>query len=99
MIVTGGSGFLGSHIVEVLRRENCSRIFVVRSSEHDLTRQECVEKLFKEHESDIVTGGIKLLNKSGFKEVFFSNQTWEKHRPEMKSTPTSVLACGWSEIE
>lgn len=36
--VTGGAGFLGSHVVERLRRDGCERIFVPRSRDYDLTR-------------------------------------------------------------
>ena len=52
VVVTGGGGFLGSHVVEKLREAGCERMFVVRSSEYDLTRENEVERLF----SDLAAG-------------------------------------------
>jgi GDP-L-fucose synthase len=46
VVVTGGGGFLGSHVVEKLRAVGCEHVFVVRSKEYDLTREEAVERLF-----------------------------------------------------
>jgi GDP-L-fucose synthase len=64
IIVTGGSGFLGSHLIERLERTGCSDIFVPRSSDYDLTRSEAIERLFAERRPEIlfhlaaVVGGI-----------------------------------------
>ena len=46
VVVTGGGGFLGSHVVEKLREAGCERMFVVRSADYDLTRQDHAEQLF-----------------------------------------------------
>ncbi len=51
VVVTGGAGFLGSHVVEKLRAAGCPHIFVVRSREYDLTRETDVDRLFTDLES------------------------------------------------
>ncbi len=64
IVVTGGAGFLGSHVVEQLQRRGCRIIFVPRRTEYDLTRTEAVERLFAEHRPQVlihlaaVVGGI-----------------------------------------
>jgi len=52
--VTGGSGFLGNHVVARLRERGCSQIFVVRKRDYDLVRGEAVERLYREARPDIV---------------------------------------------
>jgi GDP-L-fucose synthase len=47
VLVTGGSGFLGSHLVERLR-ELGAEPFVPRRADYDLTRQADVERLYGE---------------------------------------------------
>jgi GDP-L-fucose synthase len=44
-VVTGGGGFLGSHLVERLQAEG-QEVFVPRQSEYDLTHEEAVARLF-----------------------------------------------------
>jgi GDP-L-fucose synthase len=46
VLVTGGGGFLGSHLVERLRAEGL-RPFVARRSDYDLTSAEAAERLFQ----------------------------------------------------
>ena len=45
-IVTGGGGFLGSHVVEALEAAGCRHIFVVRKARYDLTDLHSVRRLF-----------------------------------------------------
>ncbi len=52
--VTGGSGFLGSYLVERLRAMGCRDVFVPIHSEFDLTQVDAVERLFKEQRPDVV---------------------------------------------
>ncbi|HVP55161.1 MAG TPA: GDP-L-fucose synthase [Candidatus Eisenbacteria bacterium] len=54
VLVTGGTGFLGSHVVQHLRKRGCNELFVVRSQEYDLTKEDAVTRLYAEHPADIV---------------------------------------------
>ncbi len=64
IVVTGGAGFLGSHLVESLKNIGCEQVFVTRKSEYDLTQSEAVERLFERQKPEIlihlaaVVGGI-----------------------------------------
>src|SRR5262249_47711917 len=51
--VTGGGGFLGSHLVERLRAEGHDP-FVARGRDYDLTLPEDVERLFEDARPDLV---------------------------------------------
>lgn len=52
--VTGGGGFLGSHVVARLRERGCAQVFVVRKRDYDLVRGEAVERLYRDARPDIV---------------------------------------------
>lgn len=54
VMVTGGSGFLGSVICGKLGDRGASDVIVPRSRDFDLTRADAVEKLFAESSPDIV---------------------------------------------
>jgi GDP-L-fucose synthase len=53
VLVTGGGGFLGSHVVERLRAEG-EDPFVARRREYDLTLREDAERLFAEARPELV---------------------------------------------
>jgi GDP-L-fucose synthase len=52
-LVTGGGGFLGSHLVERLREQGADP-FVARRAEYDLTRWDEAERLFAESRPELV---------------------------------------------
>lgn len=64
VIVTGGSGFLGSHVVNHLKQRGCPHVIVPRRAEYDLTRMDDAVRLFEEHPANLaihlaaVVGGI-----------------------------------------
>jgi GDP-L-fucose synthase len=54
ILVTGGSGFLGQHVIAQLRQRGCANVIAPRRAEYDLTREVEVERLFEERHPDIV---------------------------------------------
>ena len=54
VLVTGGSGFLGSHVVEALRARGVGEVVVPRSKEHDLRDASHTDAVFREHRPDLV---------------------------------------------
>lgn len=48
VLLTGGGGFLGSHVRLALEAAGCPHVFVVRSSAYDITRETEVQRLFQD---------------------------------------------------
>lgn len=78
VLVTGGTGFLGHHILTALQEAGCVELFVAKRADYDLTREEDVKRLFQDCRADVVfhlaglVGGI-LANKERPAAFFYQN--------------------------
>jgi len=54
VLVTGGAGFLGSHVVEKLGKRGCQNISVPRSKDYDLVDMKAVKRVYQDLGPDMV---------------------------------------------
>ena len=78
VLVTGGGGFLGQHVLAKLRAAGCEKVIAPRKREYDLREREQLVRLLKSAEPDLVihlaasVGGIGA-NQSHPGEFFYDN--------------------------
>jgi len=76
--VTGGAGFLGSFVQEVLRERGASEIFIPHIEEYDLTLYQDIQRMLKDANPDVIihlaalAGGIGA-NRARPAEFFYKN--------------------------
>jgi len=93
VIVTGGSGFLGSFVVKKLKQRDAADVFVPRSSLYDLRQPEGITRMLQDFKADMIVhlaalaGGIGA-NRARPAEFFYNNlmmgvpllhQAWEQN--------------------
>ncbi len=54
ILVTGGSGFLGKHLIARLEKVGCRNVVAPEHSEYDLTSHDAVERMFDSHQPEIL---------------------------------------------
>src|SRR6476646_5197029 len=84
ILITGGGGFLGSHIVQRLTESSSTTVFAPRRAKHDLTDAGSVRELFEATRPHIVihaaavVGGIGA-NRSNPGRFFYENAAMGIH--------------------
>jgi len=54
ILINGGAGFFGWHVVEALRRRGCTETSIPRSRDYDLTIEKDVQRLYLDAQAEIV---------------------------------------------
>jgi GDP-L-fucose synthase len=54
ILLTGGSGFLGSHVHRELAAAGANDVVVTRRAEYDLTKEDAVARVYRDHRPQIV---------------------------------------------
>ena len=78
VVVTGGAGFLGTHVCERLRQRGCRDVLVPRSADYDLIQLPDIQRMYADMRPDIVihlaarVGGIGA-NRAHPGDFFYAN--------------------------
>jgi GDP-L-fucose synthase len=54
VLVTGGGGFLGRHLVARLQQHGCTKLVIPRSRDFDLTHEHAIRRLLAEHRPGVI---------------------------------------------
>ncbi len=93
VIVTGGTGFLGSFVVEKLRERGCTDILTPRSSEYDLRDLSAIRRLL----ADALSGSGPCFS-HGALAAQSSSRSPISNRPSTHHSPLTAHPCSPSEI-
>ena len=100
VLITGGTGFLGSAVARALEARDAGAVIALGSTDYDLMRQTEVEKMFDDHNPDMVinlaarVGGIGA-NMARPADLYLSNLligTYVLEEARKRNTPKTVLA-------
>lgn len=101
VMVTGGAGFLGSHVVERLKQIGCKQIIVPRSIQYDLRNPQTAMALIQETRPNLIihlaasVGGIEA-NRKNPGSFFYDNLSMGIHLMEAARSENveKFVACG-----
>ena len=81
IMITGGSGFLGSHVVDQFNKKGYSKLIIPRSHQYDLRNQSACFSLVNDTKPDIIVhlaasvGGIDVIGKAL---INFMHANWNR---------------------
>jgi GDP-L-fucose synthase len=87
IVITGGAGFVGTFVVDILKSKGFRNIFIPRRKDFELTHESEVQRLYREQKPDVVlhlaaeVGGIGA-NRDNPGRFFFANLAMGMHLME-----------------